>query len=366
MRPTAALVVNRNRIRRLAQLTRRCAAAAAARGWDIEVAETRSADAGDGATRQAVAAGARLVFAVGGDGTVRACAQALAGRPVPLAIVPRGTANLVATALSIPSSLGAALAVGFGQHERRIDLAEADGTTFAAMAGIGLDAAVVAATAAGLKGAAGWLGYAATGVRRLAGAPNRFEIRLDGGEPMSRQARCVVVGNFGLLPGGFIMLPAARPDDGLLDVGILAPAGPFGWLRVGWRVVSRSHHDDAVLERYQARRVEIAADATLPREADGELIGAASSLTVALAAGGLLVRVPAARSLAEWITSRVRALRSAGAAGRGRRHAAGASGVKPAIHHTQAWWNPGSITRGCTGAAHREARCAFWQHRHHR
>jgi diacylglycerol kinase family enzyme len=293
--PTAAFVVNRNRIRHFPRLQRRSAAAAADRGWEFELVETRSADGGDGATRQAVAAGAQLVFAVGGDGTVRACAQALAHTKVPLAIVPRGTANLVATALGIPSSLGAALAVGFGPHERRIDLAIADGTTYAAMAGIGLDAAVVGATATGLKGMAGWLGYAATGVSRLAGTRTHFDIRLDGGEPVGRQARCVVVGNVGLLPGGFVLLPEARPDDGLLDVGILAPAGLFGWPRVAWRVLSHSRHDDAVLERFQARRVEIAAEAALPRQADGELIGAAASLTVALAPGGLLVRVPAAR-----------------------------------------------------------------------
>jgi len=292
--PTVVFVVNRNRIRRFGRLTRRSAAAAAGRGWKVELLETRSADAGDGAARQAVAAGAQLVFAVGGDGTVRACAQALAGSHVPLAIVPRGTANLVAKALGIPSSLDAALAVGFGQHERRIDLAVADGITFAAMAGIGLDAAVVDATAAGLKGAAGWLGYAVTGARRLAGARTYFEIRLDGGAAMGRHARSVVVGNVGLLPGGFVLLPEASPDDGLLDVGILAPAGPFGWPRVAWRVLRRSPRDDAVLERFQARRVEIAARTQMPRQADGELIGPASSLTVTLAPAGLLVRVPAA------------------------------------------------------------------------
>ena len=77
--PTAAFVVNRIRIRHLAGLQRKCVAAAAARGWKVELAETRSADAGDVAARRAVQAGASLVFAVGGDGTVRACAQALAG-----------------------------------------------------------------------------------------------------------------------------------------------------------------------------------------------------------------------------------------------------------------------------------------------
>jgi undecaprenyl-diphosphatase len=64
---------------------------------------------------------------------------------------------------------------------------------------------------------------------------------------------------------------------------------------VAWRVLTRSGHDDAVLERYQARRVEITAEARLPRQADGELIGTGASLTVSLAPDGLLVRVPAAR-----------------------------------------------------------------------
>jgi diacylglycerol kinase (ATP) len=293
--PTAAFVVNRNRIRHLASLNRRSAQAAAARGWQVTLVETWSADAGSDATRAAVEAGAGLVVAVGGDGTVRTCAQALAGGAVPLAIVPRGTANLVATALGVPSSLTAAMEVAFGPHQRRIDLAVADGVTFAAMAGIGLDAAVVGATASGLKGVTGWLGYAATGVRRLAGPSVEFGICLDGGEPLARRARSVVVGNVGLLPGGFVLLPEARPDDGRLDVGILAPAGPFGWPRVGWRVLTRSRRGDRLLERFQARRIEIAAGAPLPRQADGELIGASGSLTVTLAPGGLLVRVPAQR-----------------------------------------------------------------------
>src|SRR5579859_3047351 len=114
MMPTAAVVVNGKRIRHFGHLHRRSAAAAAARGWELNLVETGSADAGQGATLEAVAAGARLVFAVGGDGTVRACAQALAGTQVPLAIVPRGTANLAARALGLPARLDAALSCGFG------------------------------------------------------------------------------------------------------------------------------------------------------------------------------------------------------------------------------------------------------------
>jgi diacylglycerol kinase family enzyme len=288
----AAFVINRTRVRDLRQLIERCGAAAAARGVQASFLPTSLDDHGAGLARGAIGAGAGLIIAVGGDGTVRACADALAGTDVPLAIVPRGTANLAARALRVPSGLGAALAVGFGGCQRRIDLAAADGMTFAAMAGLGVDAAVVGATPGLLKSRAGWLAYAVSRVRQLAGRPACFSVRLDGGEPLIRSARSVVVGNVGLLSGGFVLLPAARPDDGLLDVGILAPSGPADWARVGYRVLTGGR-DDALIERYRARRVEIRADRTLPREVDGEIISPGPSLDVTVRRAALLVRVPA-------------------------------------------------------------------------
>ena len=290
--PIAAFVINRTLVHDPERFTRRCRAAAAAHGWEPVFLPTTRDDRGDRLARHAAGAGAELVFAVGGDGTVRACANAFADTGTRLAIVPRGTANLAAHALGIPHGLDAALAVGFSGHERVIDLGVAEGTGFAAMAGIGLDAAVVGATRRLLKLRLGWLAYAEAGLTHLHGRTNQFTVRLDGGEPLERRARSVVVGNAGLLPGGFVLLPDARPDDGLLDVGILAPASLPGWARVGYRVLIHSRHDDGQLERFQARRVEISADAELPREADGEIITPGRSLTVTLRRGALVIRVP--------------------------------------------------------------------------
>jgi len=319
----AAIVINSTLARDPGRFRRRCRDAAAAAGWEPSFLETTLDDQGPGLAGAAVAAGARMVVAAGGDGTVRACAQALAGTQVPLAIVPLGTANLAARALGIPSRIGGSLATAFGGHERRIDLAVA-GTavagaavagaaeamagagamggaramsgagelTFAAMAGIGLDAEVVAATPRLLKRRAGWLAYAAAGIAHLPGRGQRFTVRLDDDEPLARQARCVVVGNAGLLPGGFALLPQARLDDGLLDVGILAPAGPAGWLRVAHQVLSGGGRNGRQLERHQARRVEIRTDTELPREVDGEVISPGRSLTVTLLRRALTVRVP--------------------------------------------------------------------------
>jgi diacylglycerol kinase family enzyme len=274
-----------------------CHATAARAGWTPEFHVTGKAEAGVAAARDAAADGADLVVAVGGDGTVRGCAEGLANTGIPLGIVPAGTGNLLASTLGIPAHARAALAVVFGPRgtrcaDRRIDLATADGAPFTAMAGMGLDAAVVAATR--LKHHFGWLAYAMSGAVHLALPSARFTISVDGGAPVERDARSVVVGNSGLLPGGFTLLPDARIDDGLLDVGILAPHGPFGWPKVATRVLTHSRHQDRHLTRFQARTVQITAHSVLPREVDGELVAPDRTLTVSVQPGALVVRAPQA------------------------------------------------------------------------
>jgi diacylglycerol kinase (ATP) len=331
--PSVTFVINRALVRDQRGFLRQCREAAEAGGWEPVFAETTATEDGLELVRQAVAGGTRLVFAAGGDGTVRACAQALARTGIPLAIVPLGTANLTARALGIPARADRAIEAGFRGRDRRIDLArvnlgsagwggaasgrasgggasgdgasggaasgggagQADaggGISFAAMAGIGLDAAVVGAARPPGKRRLGWVAYAVSGVMHLALSPREFTVRLDGGEPLPRRARCVVVGNAGLLPGGFVLLPEARLDDGRLDVGILAPSGALGWPRVAGRILTRSRRQDRQLERFQARHVEISADADLPRQIDGEVAAAGRTLVVSVCPGALTIRQP--------------------------------------------------------------------------
>jgi len=102
----------------------------------------------------------------------------------------------------------------------------------------------------------------------------------------------VVVGNAGLLPGGFVLLPAARLDDGHLDVGILAPSSLLDWGRVARRVLAGSRREGRQLLSYRARHVEIRADRALPRQVDGEVLPPARALTVTVRSAALLVRTP--------------------------------------------------------------------------
>jgi YegS/Rv2252/BmrU family lipid kinase len=293
--PSVTFVINGTLAKSSGRFLSLCQTTAVNAGWTPEFIVTEKAEAGTEAAKSAVAQGSDLVIAAGGDGTVRGCAESLADADIPMGIVPLGTGNLLARTLGIPThpraALGVALDTGHDTRDARIDLATADGMPFTAMAGMGLDAAVVAATR--LKHHFGWLAYAMSGAVHLAIPPVPFSIRIDG-HTITREARCVVVGNVGLLPGGFTLLPEARVEDGLLDVGVLAPHGPFGWVQVATRVLTHSRYHSRNLERLQARTVEITAEATLPREIDGEIVASARSLTVLVRPAALMVRVPAA------------------------------------------------------------------------
>ncbi len=292
----AAFVINPAGIHHFEALKRHCQEAAADNGWDPELVVTGGADGltdlQDYLHRYTSAGGDRLVFAVGGDGTVRACAEALAHTGAALAIVPRGTANLFARALGVPREIRAALQVGFRGEVLQVDVAMAEGTAFVAMAGIGLDAAVVRSTPRVLKEHLGWVAYAAGALVHLGSVPHELTLCLDGGGPIARQAHSVVIGNVGILPGGFAILPGARLDDGLLDVGVLAPDGWFGWGHIARRAMAGGHHADRQFEHFKARRVEVSTATELPRELDGDLIEPGRSLAVSIQSKALLVRAP--------------------------------------------------------------------------
>jgi len=291
-----AFVINPVRIRRVDAFKNRCREVAASNGWEPQFMGTEAGETSpqlqSHLSRFVAGSGDRLVFAVGGDGTVRACVHALAYSGVALAIIPRGTANLFAHALDLPSKLGQALAVGFGGDERRVDLAVADGSPFVAMAGIGLDAAVVRSTPRMLKDHLGWVGYGVGALAHLGSSTKEMTVRLDGGELLRRRAQSVVVGNIGILPGGFALLPGACLDDGLLDVGILMPRGFLGWASLARWMVGGKHHPERHFERYTASNVEVTAAADLPRELDGDIIAPGRSLVVNVWHRALLVRAP--------------------------------------------------------------------------
>ncbi|MGW4379132.1 diacylglycerol kinase family protein [Kitasatospora sp. NPDC004531] len=256
-------------------------------------------DSGRAAAARALADGARTVLACGGDGTVTACAEALAGTGATLVVVPCGTGNLLARNLGLPTDPEEALAAALAGRVRRIDLMRAEGDGFparaaAAMAGMGLDAAVMADTDRSLKRRLGWPAYLVGAARHLRDRRIELTVTVDDRPPVRRRVEAAVVGNVGALQGGVRLLPDAVPDDGLLDLALVQPRGLRGWgaALLALATGTRRTGPDAPLEHFRGRRITLAADRPCPRECDGDPVPDGRVLRLTARPGALLVRVP--------------------------------------------------------------------------
>ena len=110
-----------------------------------------------------LAQGAELVFVWGGDGMVQRCADVLAGSDAALAIVPAGTANLLASNLEIPQDIEKAVDIGLHGGRRALDAGRMKGERFLVMAGAGFDAMMIREADNGLKDRLGRVAYVWTG-----------------------------------------------------------------------------------------------------------------------------------------------------------------------------------------------------------
>jgi YegS/Rv2252/BmrU family lipid kinase len=269
-------------------------AAMAEHGWDEPMwLETTPEDTGQGQARTAAEAGVDVVLACGGDGTVTATAAGLAGTGVPLAVIPLGTGNLLARNLGLPVDLDEALTVALTGRNRRLDTGLANGSLFLTMAGLGLDAKMLADASEPVKKRLGWLAYLLAALGHLRDRPMRVRLRTDSGASVRRRASGVIVGNVGALQGGVPLLPDAEPDDGRLDVVVLTAGTVAGWLAVVLHVLLR--RSDATSRVLRRTFAELRIDINRPHlwELDGEVMGHTRQLVITVQPGALLVRGPA-------------------------------------------------------------------------
>ncbi|GAB3282327.1 diacylglycerol kinase family protein [Sinomonas notoginsengisoli] len=268
-------------------------------GAEATVLETTAQDPGPGMAVEALDGGAELIVVGGGDGTVRAVSGVLAGAEIPLGLVPLGTGNLFARNLSLPiDDPEAALGVALEGRDRRIDLAwarvdDGDELAFVVMAGLGLDATMMANADSGLKAKAGWLAYVASAAQSIAGDSIRIRVDIDGRFALDRRQRGVMIGNCGRIQGDIEVFPGARVDDGILNVLAVAPRGLPGWFRVAAALLLRfRRHSQPDLGHLTGRAVRVAAAHPDDIQLDGDHLGRGSVLDVRVDPGALTVRVP--------------------------------------------------------------------------
>jgi YegS/Rv2252/BmrU family lipid kinase len=288
------LVANPAKVDDLAGLLERVAARSTQLGLPVpRLVPTTVEDPGKGQALDAARAGASLVLVAGGDGTVRAAAEGLAHTGVPLGIIPQGTGNLLARNLDIPQDEASALDVALAGADRVLDLGRLDdGTAFAVMAGVGFDALMMREAPEKLKSVVGWPAYLVGGARSLRHRRLHITLRIDDEPPRQAVVRTVLVGNVGKLQGGMQLLPDASPDDGALDVALVAPRSPKDWVVLVVRGLVRRHRTDHRLELLRGRRIEVRARRSEARQVDGDLIDDGRGFVAEIEPGALVVRVP--------------------------------------------------------------------------
>lgn len=314
----AAVVYNPIKVN-LTALRASVAAAEKAAGWGETIwFETSEADPGARVTREALENDVDLVIAAGGDGTVRSVAEAIRDSGVPIGLIPSGTGNLLARNLDLAlDNLDKSVTTAFTGRERSIDLglveveredASKDRFGFLVMAGLGLDAQMIANTDPKLKARVGWIAYV-DAARKSLRENSRFTIRynLDGQGNRSARVQTILIGNCGLLPGNILLLPDAEVDDGAFDIVALRPEGFIGWVQIWVKIV----WENGVLRRSQVGRkiVSLTKEVRTLRylkgsefilrlespqefEIDGDAVGKVMAIKATIDPGAIAIRVP--------------------------------------------------------------------------
>jgi YegS/Rv2252/BmrU family lipid kinase len=278
---TRALVLGRKRKgRQIGQAVRETTDRLAAAGWDVDSALVLKKKELRQEARKAVKDEVDVVVAVGGDGAVFQVVNALAETDVLLGIIPKGTGNLLAGNLRIPTAIDGAIDTLIRGKPRTIDLGrvtvEGADRDFAVACGIGFDAVVMDATDPEQKRRWGKLAYVANAVKHGRKVQEvRHEIEIDG-RTIKTAAAQVFVANFGRV--GAIVEPRRRvvADDGLFDVFVVKANGPIDGLLAGWSALNQKQlgetSDGRVL---RARAKEVTVTSTPPQlvETDGSVIG---------------------------------------------------------------------------------------------
>ena len=262
-----------------------------ARGFRLEVLPTRGPEHCRELALRAVAERLDAVFALGGDGTLRVVASALAGTPTALGALPGGTTNVIAGALGLPGDPVAAARALVQGGTREMDVGRVGEDVFLMQVSGGLDARVLAAVAPRWKKRVGKLAVAVAALAAWARYDfPLFELDVDG---TPAAATGFVVSNLAEYAGSFRIVPDARADDRQLELLLFRGRRRRDLADFAFDLARGRHVRRADVEIRPLERVTLRGPAPAQLQADGDAFRAEPPLEIRLAPGRLRVLVPA-------------------------------------------------------------------------
>ena len=242
---------------------------------------TSSAAELESSAKNAISQGQRVLFALGGDGTFQALANAAFGAEVLLSVLPVGGGNDFAAALGLPGDPVKAADVILGGRPRFVDLVRvrtAEGRTrlYAGGGGIGLDAEAASYATGAYRRLPGRSRYIASALRALIGFVP-LEVRLDfpssNLDPFESKALVAAVLNTPTYGAGLRFAPEARIDDGSLDIVLIEDLGTFGALALIPRLILSGELRTSCVRRWRSQRVRLTSYKSAKFHGDGEILG---------------------------------------------------------------------------------------------
>ena len=240
--------------------------------------------------------GVDLFFVWGGDGMAQRCVDVLAGTDAAMAVIPAGTANLLATNLGLPKDIEGAVMTGLHGARRRIDAVSMNGERFAVMAGAGFDADMIRGADGGLKDHVGRAAYLWTGAKSFRTKPFTAKITVDDSPWFTGPASCILAGNVGALFAGVRVFADAEPDDGMVDLAVVTADGITQWLRTVGRTVTGSPDQSPFFRSIRGRSISVRLDRKVRYELDGGDRSKLKSYDFEVEPGAVAICVPGANN----------------------------------------------------------------------
>jgi len=251
------------------------------RGLTSEIRATSSSKEMESQAKEAIQSGAKLVFALGGDGTLQGLVNAACGHDVVLGVIPAGGGNDFVRALGLPPDPLAALNAAIAGEPRAVDLVRVrtgDGHTrlYLGGGGVGFDADAARFAGGRYKNWPGRSRYLAAAIHAYAThTPRRVKVTFESSNEVSTWQRSVLscVLNTPTFGAGIRLAPKARINDGLLDFVSLEELGLARLLRILPRLAFSGTLYIPQLHTVQFRKLRLETETPAHFHGDGELLG---------------------------------------------------------------------------------------------